>query len=94
MATIKGGVPTRAFVGLVMLVVIVAMFTVYGWLLFPILYPIMAVVSRQDDRAFWTWELWLKTKFLARNKPYWRAISYSPLAYSRRRPWTRRLGTR
>lgn len=88
-ATIKGGVPTRAFVGLVMLVVIVAMFTLYGWLLFPILYPVMAVISRQDDRAFWTWELWLKTKALAPNRRYWGAVSYSPLAYSPRRPWAR-----
>ena len=88
-ATVKGGVPTRAFVALVFTVVIVAMFTVYGWLLFPLLYPILAIISRSDDRAFWIWELWLKTKFIVPNKAFWGAVSYTPTPYSRRRPWCR-----
>ncbi|MFG0230543.1 type IV secretion system protein VirB3 [Achromobacter sp. 413638] len=87
--TIKGGVPTRAFVGLVFLTVTVAMFNYRGWLLFPALYPIVAIISRNDDRAFWIWELWFKTKFTAPNKTFWGAVSYTPTPYSRRRPWCR-----
>ena len=52
-ATVPGGVPTRAFAGLVFLTVTAASFTLWGWLLFPILYPVMAILSRNDDRAFW-----------------------------------------
>ncbi|MNL17513.1 Type IV secretion system protein virB3 [compost metagenome] len=92
-ATIKGGVPTRAFAGLVMLTVAVAMFTLWGWLLLPLLYPVIAIISRNDDRAFWIWELWIKTKLFAMNKRFWGAISLTPTPYSRRRPWTRWLGT-
>ena len=91
-ATIKGGVPTRAFVALVLLTLFVAMFTLWGWAIGPILYPVVAVLSRNDDRAFWIWELWVKTKFLAKNKRFWGAISLTPTPYSRRRPWARWLG--
>lgn len=93
-ATIKGGVPTRAFVALVFLTVTVAMFTLWGWLLGPILYPILAVLSRNDDRAFWIWELWFKTKLLAPNKRFWGAISLTPIPYSKRRRWCRVLGAK
>lgn len=86
-ATIKGGVPTRAFVSLVFLTVTAASITLYGWLLFPVLYPIVAVISRNDDRAFWIWELWIKTKLFAPNKRFWGAISLTPTPYSSRRPW-------
>lgn len=86
-ATIKGGVPTRAFVGLVFLTVTVAMFTIWGWLLFPSLYPVLAVISRNDDRAFWIGELWFKTKVTAPNKAFWSAVSYTPTPYCRRRHW-------
>lgn len=93
-ATIKGGVPTRAFVALVFLNVTAAMFTLWGWLLGPILYPILAVLSRNDDRAFWIWELWFKTKLLAPNKRFWGAISLTPIPYSKRRRWCRMLGAK
>ncbi|CAO3957973.1 type IV secretion system protein VirB3 [Achromobacter mucicolens] len=91
-ATVPGGVPTRAFAALAFLTVTAASFTLWGWLLFPALYPIMAILSRNDDRAFWIWELWVKTKLFARNKGYWGAISLTPTPYSRRRPWARWLG--
>ncbi|MDH0740361.1 MULTISPECIES: type IV secretion system protein VirB3 [Achromobacter] len=91
-ATVPGGVPTRAFAGLVFVTVTAASFTLWGWLLFPVLYPVMAILSRHDDRAFWIWELWVKTKFLAKNKRFWGAISLTPTPYSRRRPWARWLG--
>ena len=93
-ATIKGGVPTRAFIGLVFLTVTTASFTLWGWLLGPILYPILAVLSRNDDRAFWIWELWIRTKFLAPNKRFWGAISLTPIPYSKRRSWCRLLGAK
>ena len=93
-ATIKGGVPTRAFMGLVFLTVVVAMFTLWGWLLGPVLYPVLAVLSRNDDRAFWIWELWLRTKFFAPNKRFWGAISLTPTPHSKRRPWCRQPGER
>lgn len=93
-ATIKGGVPTRAFLALVFVTVTIAMFALWGWLIGPLLYPILAVLSRNDDRAFWIWELWLKTKFLAPNKRYWGAISLTPTAYSKRRTWCRLLGAK
>lgn len=94
-ATVKGGVPTRAFVGLVFLTVVVAMFIrIWGWLVFPVLYPIVAVISRNDDRAFWILELWWKTKFTVPNKAFWGAVSYTPTPYSPRRPWLRLFGNR
>ncbi|WP_081760408.1 VirB3 family type IV secretion system protein [Bordetella petrii] len=91
-ATIKGGVPTRPFLALVFLTVTVAMFTLWGWLIGPILYPVLAVLSRNDDRAFWIWELWLRTKFLAPNKRFWEAISLTPTPYAKRRYWCRHHG--
>jgi len=91
-ATVKGGVPARAFVGLVFLTIAAAMFSLYGWLLFPVLYPILAVISRNDDRAFWITELWFKTKLVAPNKVFWGAVSLTPSPYSKRRPWCRLIG--
>lgn len=94
-ATVKGGVPTRAFVGLVFLTVVIAMFIrIWGWLVFPALYPIVAVISRNDDRAFWILELWWKTKFTVPNKAFWGAATYTPTPYSPRRPWLRLFGNR
>nr|WP_082886870.1 VirB3 family type IV secretion system protein [Achromobacter ruhlandii] len=93
-ATVKGGVPARALAGLAIVTLLVASFTLWGWLLGPILYPVVAVLSRHDDRAFWIWELWAKTKLFARNKRFWGAISLSPTQYSKRRPWSRILGTK
>lgn len=88
-ATIKGGVPTRAFVIMVASVGWIAMFSIYLILLVGVFYPIMAVISRNDDRAFWILELWFRTKRFARNKRYWNAISYTPTPYRRRRAWCR-----
>ena len=91
-ATIKGGVPARAFVLMLVAVAVPAMFNVRLLVLVLILYPIMAVVSRNDDRAFWILELWFKTKFRAPNAKFWGAVSFSPTAYYRRRAWLRRKG--
>lgn len=91
-ATIKGGVPARAFVMMMVAVAVPAMFNVRLLVLIPILYPLMAVVSRNDDRAFWILELWFKTKFRAPNHKFWGAVSFSPTPYARRRAWLRRKG--
>lgn len=91
-ATVKGGVPARPLVIMMFTVGGLAMFTIWLLLLIPILYPIMAVISRQDDRAFWTLELWAKTKLLAPNKRFWNAISFTPTPYQRRRAWCRFKG--
>lgn len=88
-ATIKGGVPARPFVIMMCAVGFAAMFTIWLLFLIPVLYPIMAIISRHDDRAFWTLELWARTKLLAPNKRYWSAISISPTPYARRRGWCR-----
>lgn len=88
-ATIKGGVPARAFVIMMCGVGILGMFSIWLLLLIPVLYPVMAIASRNDDRAFWILELWLRTKCFAANKRFWNAISFSPAPYQRRRAWCR-----
>lgn len=88
-ATIKGGVPTRPFVIMVGVVSWIAMFSIYLIVLIGVFYPIMALISRNDDRAFWILELWIRTKVLARNKRFWGAVSYSPTPYRRGRRWCR-----
>ncbi|ROT44558.1 type IV secretion system protein VirB3 [Pusillimonas sp. NJUB218] len=88
-ATIKGGVPARPFVIMMCIVGFLAMFTIWLLLLIPVLYPIMAIISRHDDRAFWTLELWVRTKLFAANKRFWNAISFTPTPYHRRRAWCR-----
>lgn len=88
-ATIKGGVPARPFVIMMLVVGFLAMFTIWLLLLIPVLYPVMAIISRHDDRAFWTLELWVRTKLFAANKHFWNAISFTPTPYHRRRAWCR-----
>lgn len=88
-ATIKGGVPSRAFVMMVMGVSFIAMFKIYLIALIAVFYPIMAVISRNDDRAFWTLELWAQTKLFAKNKRFWGAVTFTPTPYHRRRGWCR-----
>ncbi|SHI11606.1 type IV secretion system protein VirB3 [Pollutimonas bauzanensis] len=88
-ATVKGGVPARAFVIMIITVCSVAMFWLWFLLLIPVIYPIMAIISREDDRAFWILELWVRTNLFARNKRFWNAISFSPTPYQRRRAWCR-----
>ncbi|TFL14075.1 hypothetical protein CSC67_07870 [Pusillimonas caeni] len=88
-ATVKGGVPVRAFIFMVVGVGWLAMFNFYWLGLVAVLYPIMAIISRNDDRAFWVLELWVRTKLFARNKHYWNAISFTPTPYQRRRAWCR-----
>lgn len=88
-ATIKGGVPARPFVIMMCVIGFMAMFTIWLLLLIPVAYPIMALISRHDDRAFWTLELWIRTKVLTANKSFWNAVSFSPTPYQRRRAWCR-----
>lgn len=92
-ATIKGGVPARAFVFMMVGVGTLGMFSIKFLLLALILYPIMAAISRHDDRAFWILELWARTKLFAKNKRFWGAISFSPAPYQKRRAWCRHKET-
>jgi len=59
------------------------------WLLAPLLWMLMAMITRQDDRAFRMWWLWFETRALNRFKRFWQASSYTATPYSRRRPWRR-----
>lgn len=88
-ATIKGGVPVRAFLYMCLGVGWLAMFNIGFLGLIAVLYPIMAIISRNDSRAFWIIELWMKTSLFARNKRYWGAVSFTPRPYQRRRSWCR-----
>lgn len=88
-ATIRGGIPTRPFIIVAAAIMWLSMFNIAMLGLAVIAYPIMALISRNDDRAFWILELWLRTKAFARNKKYWTAVSYTPAPYRRNRAWCR-----
>ncbi|SAI73177.1 type IV secretion system protein VirB3 [Bordetella ansorpii] len=90
--TIAGGVPTRPFIALVMVSAGLGMLSIYAWALIPALYPLMAIIAREDDRAFRIIELWLRTKAMNRNQRFWNGSTYTLLAYPRR-PWTKARGT-
>ncbi|SAI46507.1 type IV secretion system protein VirB3 [Bordetella ansorpii] len=89
--TIAGGVPTRPFIALVMVGAGLGMLSLYAWALIPALYPLMAIVAREDDRAFRIIELWLRTRATNRHQRFWNGSSYTLLAYPRR-PWTKAQG--
>lgn len=88
-ATLPGGIPTRPFVIVAATIAWVAMFNIALLGLAAIAYPLMALISRNDDRAFWILELWFRTKAFARNKRFWNAISFTPTPYRRNRAWCR-----
>ena len=82
------GIPTVWFIGTIMLVGFSAMlFGLWIWLLLFVLLPVMAIVTKTDDRAFDIWGLELTTRARNRNKKHWNGSSYSPLSYPRQRPW-------
>jgi len=91
--TVAGGIPTRPFVGLIMVAATLGMVTLYAWALVPALYPVMAMVTRQDDRAFRIIELWLRTRVVNHHKRFWRGSTYAPAPYPRGR-WTPSVGER
>jgi type IV secretion system protein VirB3 len=80
------GVPVMAGLFTFGFVAALAMlFSLWFWVLLPILWFSMRLVIKSDDRAFTIWSLWFETKFRNRNKKFWGASSYSPVRYGDQR---------
>lgn len=80
------GVPMMPLIVMVTSVAIVAMtINIFLWLIAAPLWFIMAQITKNDDKAFRIWWLWIDTKFRNRNKSFWGASSYSPFNYCKRR---------
>ncbi|WP_455481889.1 type IV secretion system protein VirB3 [Bartonella sp. B35(2025)] len=80
------GVPMMAFIIMVIIVAVIAMtINIFLWLIAPPLWFIMVQITKNDDKAFRIWGLWIDTKFRNRNKKFWGASSYSPSNYRKRR---------
>ena len=76
------GVPMMPL--MVMLVIVASsamLFSLWAWFLAVPIWFIMAQVTRNDDRAFRIWWLWIDTKWRNGNKSFWRASSYSKADY-------------
>jgi len=82
------GVPTMLLLGAFIGVAIIAMVVGLAWWgLLLVVVPAIAIMTREDDRAFEVLALEFKTRWRNRNKRFWNGSSYSPQGYSRRRPW-------
>ncbi|EJW5843916.1 VirB3 family type IV secretion system protein [Salmonella enterica subsp. enterica serovar Kentucky] len=80
------GVPMIPLMVMVMCVAVIALtVSIWWWGLVPPLWFVMAQITKNDDKAFRIWWLWLDTKFRNRNKGFWGASSYSPSNYRKRR---------
>ncbi|PIT70415.1 type IV secretion system protein VirB3 [Bartonella tribocorum] len=80
------GVPMMPLIIMIMGVAVIAMtINIFLWVIAPPLCFIMAQITKNDDKAFRIWWLWIDTKFRNRNKGFWGASSYSPSNYSKRR---------
>ncbi|MET3589180.1 type IV secretion system protein VirB3 [Bartonella silvatica] len=80
------GVPMMPLIVMVVSVAVIAMtINIFLWLIALPLWFIMAQITKNDDKAFRIWWLWIDTKFRNRNKSFWGASSYSPSNYHKRR---------
>lgn len=80
------GVPTMPLLSMVIGVACVAMsISIWAWLIAPVLWFLMAQITKHDDKAFRIWWLWIDTKLRNKNKNFWGASSYSPLTYRKRK---------
>ncbi|WP_336287514.1 type IV secretion system protein VirB3 [Bartonella sp. CB60] len=80
------GVPMIPAISMVIGVASVAMtISIFLWIMAPPLWFIMAQITKNDDKAFRIWWLWIDTKLRNRNKSFWGASSYSPSDYRKRR---------
>jgi type IV secretion system protein VirB3 len=80
------GVPMLPFMGMVMVVSILAMLiSIWCWLLGLPLWFTMAQVTKNDDKAFRIWALWADTKLRNGRQTFWGASTYSPTPYCKRR---------
>lgn len=82
------GIPTTYALGGFIAVAIIAMTIGLAWwgLLF-IVMPTIAVITKNDDKAFDVLWLELKTRKSNRNKKFWQGSSYAPNDYPKTRPW-------
>lgn len=84
------GIPTVWFLSVVSAVAFLAMlFGLWLWLSLFIILPIMAAISKTDDRAFEIWILEIKTRMRNKGKNFWGGSSYSPNIHSKKRPWVK-----
>lgn len=84
------GVPMMPLMVMSMGVAVIALsFSIFWWLLWPILCFVMAQITKTDDKAFRIWGLWIDTKFLNGlfngSKKFWGASTYSPTNYRKSR---------
>ncbi|PPD29248.1 MAG: TrwM protein [Methylomonas sp.] len=80
------GVPMMALLIMIMGVAVLAMtFSLFLWLTAIPLWFVMAQITKTDDKAFRIWALWFETKVRNGNKGFWRASSYGPADFSKRR---------
>lgn len=79
------GIPTTWFLCTVSAVAFFAMlFGLIWWATLLVVLPVMAVITKTDDRAFDVWILELKTRGRNRNKTFWGGSSYAPTRHFRR----------
>ncbi len=80
------GVPMIPLLTMGMMVAVLSLlFGLAWWALCPVLWGVMAAITRHDDQAFRVWRLALDTKFRNPHKRFWGASSYAPGDYRRGR---------
>lgn len=80
------GVPMIPLMVVVIGVAVVALtVSIWWWGLLLPLWGVMAQITRNDDKAFRIWWLWIDTRLRNRNKTFWGASSYTPAPCRKRR---------
>lgn len=76
------GVPMMPLLWMLIAVAILAMtLTLWCWFLALPLWFVMAQITKNDDRAFRIWALWIDTKWRNGHKAFWGASTYSKCDY-------------
>src|SRR3546814_4278306 len=82
------GVPTKLLLGAFTGVAMIAMTAGLAcWGLLFVVIPMLAILTRDDDKALDVLWLELKTRRRNRNQRFWQGSSYAVQGYHRRRPW-------
>lgn len=80
------GVPVMPFMVMAISVASIAMVvSLWAWLAVPPLWIMMAVLTKNDDRAFRIIGLFLDTKLRNKNTSFWKASTYGPTDYRKPR---------
>ena len=80
------GVPMMPLMAMLIFVAVIALtVSIWWWALAIPLWFVMAQVTKNDDKAFRIWWLWIDTKVRNRNKSFWGASTYGPTKYRKRR---------